>query len=180
MSAAAGLDFRLVAAARASTSCARGSAASSWKPLGGLRNVSWRSERGGRGDAGENGDGGARLAGRVALVVVRGLDAGALVIRRKRGVGRERARNSHGVSEGGFIQARTSVLRSKRCGFLRLLKSKIDRRNTREMIEIERSANILVMQRHNTTKKLDTPRVTHATYSEPRGWGRGGGGSISS
>ena len=40
------------------------------------------------------------------------------------------------------------------------------------MIEIERSANILVMQRHNTTKKLDTPRVTHATYSEPRGWGK--------
>ena len=33
MSAAAGLDFRRVAAARASTSCARGSAARSWPNL---------------------------------------------------------------------------------------------------------------------------------------------------
>ena len=33
MSAAAGLDFRRVAAARASTSCARGSAANSWPNL---------------------------------------------------------------------------------------------------------------------------------------------------
>ena len=40
--------------------------------------MSWRSERGGRGNAGDRSDEGARLAGRVALVLV----AGALVVRR--------------------------------------------------------------------------------------------------